>query len=202
MHKYFKKSLQSLVAFPVLAANLVSPFSGGLAGSPTAAVISPDSNRPLSSMVTVNQQSDDLVEKAQKIDAYFAKNNFPLAGQGQELASAAEKNDLPWSLVASIAVVESTAGRDACPNDKNNVFGWNSCHGTKFDSMDDAINTVAETISGNRDATSKYYEGKTLSDILETYNGRANPHYVKNVMWVMNQIEQQPIATNASDSKA
>ncbi len=201
MHKKFKNSLQSLVAFPVMATTLLGSFSGAQIGTPTAAVISPDSNRPLSSLVTVNQQTD-LDEKAQKIDAFFAERNLPMAGQGKKLVSAAEKNDLPWTLIASMAVIESTAGVHACPNDSNNVFGWNSCHGTKFDSMDDAINTVAESISGNRDATSKYYEGKKLKDILETYNGRANPHYVKNILWVMDQIEQQPIATTVSDTNS
>ena len=203
MHKYFSKSLQSLVAFPVLAANLaLSPISGASIGSPTAAVISPDSNRPLSSLVTVNQQSADQDEKAQKIDAYFAQRNLPMAGEGQKLVSAAEKNDLPWPLIASMAVIESTAGKNACPEDSNNVFGWDSCHGEKFDSMDDAIDTVAESISAHRETTAKYYKGKDLSDILETYNGRANSHYVANTMWVMNQIEQQPIATISSDTKA
>ncbi len=197
MHKHFKNSLQSLVAFPVMATTLISPFSGANIGSPTAAVISPDSNRPLSSMVTVNQQSDDLAGKAKKIDTFFAKNNSPLAGQGKKLVTAAEKNDLP-----SMAQVESSGGIHACPNDKDNVFGWGSCHGERFDSYDDAINTVAESISGNRSATAKYYEGKKLSDVLETYNGRANPLYVKKIMWVMNQIEQQPIATTATDINA
>lgn len=201
MHKKFKKSLQSIVAFPVMATALVSPFSGTTLGSPSAAVISPETNRPLSSSIADNQQSD-LDQKAQKIDAYFKEHDFPLTGQGYKLASAAEQNDLPWSLVAAISVVESTAGRNACPNDSNNVFGWNSCHGPKFDSMDDAIDTVAKTISAHSDTTAKYYEGKNLTDILETYNGRANPHYVKNIMWVMNQIEQQPIATNPSDTNA
>jgi len=201
MHKYFKNSLQSLVAFPVIATALVSPFSGATLGSPTAAVISPDSNRPLTSEVTVNQQSDDLDAKAQKIDAYFAEHNFPLAGHGKELAAAAEKNDLPWPLIASMSVIESTAGVHACP-EKYNVFGWNSCHGDDFTSYDDAINTVAETISANRPETAAYYEGKTLPEILEEYNGRANPDYVKNTMWVMNQIEQQPIATTSSGTNA
>ena len=203
MHKYFSKSLQSLVAFPVLAANLaLSPFSGALVGSPTAAVISPDSNRPLSSLVAVNQQSSDQDEKAQKIDEFFADRNLPMAGQGQKLVTAAEKNDLPWPLIAAIADIESTAGKNACPKDSNNVFGWNSCRGEKFDSMDDAINTVAESISAHRDTTAKYYEGKNLKAILETYNGRANKDYVDNIMFVMNQIEQQPIATISSDTKA
>ena len=202
MHKKFKNSLQSLVAFPVLASSLVlSPFSGASTGSPTAAVISPDTNRPLSSLVTVNQQSDEE-QKAKKIDAFFAERNLPMAGQGANLVAAAEKNDLPWTLIASIAVIESTGGREACPNDKFNVFGWGSCHADKFDSYNDAINTVAETISANRENTAKYYEGKSLTDILETYNGRANPSYVKNIKWVMDQIEQQPIATNTSDTNA
>jgi len=41
-----------------------------------------------------------------------------------------------------------------------------------------------------------------LKDILETYNGRANPEYYHKVLWVMDQIEQQPIATNPSDTNA
>ena len=203
MHKHFSKSLQSLVAFPVLAANLaLNPFSGVSIGSPTAAVISPDSNRPLSSLIAVNQQSSDQDEKANKIDAYFAQRNLPMVGQGKKLVSAAEKNDLPWPLIASIAVIESTAGKFACPKDSNNVFGWNSCHGEKFDSMDEAIDTVAESISAHRTTTAKYYEGKSLKNILETYNGRANSLYVSNVMFVMNQIEQQPIATISSGTTA
>ncbi|MEI6316274.1 MAG: glucosaminidase domain-containing protein [bacterium] len=200
MHKYFKNSLQALVAFPVIATTLVSPFSGTTLGSPTAAVISPDTNRPLSSMVTVNQQSADLDVKAQKIDAFFAQRKLPMVGQGKKLAAAAEKNDLPWTLIASMAVIESTAGVHACPDNKYNVFGWGSCHGEKFDSYDDAIDTVAKAVAGNSDQTKRYYEGKNLPDILETYNGSANPDYVKNTMWVMNQIEQQPIATNLSGS--
>ena len=201
MHKKFKNSLQSLVAFPVMATTLISPFSGAQLGTPTAAVISPDSNRPLSSLVTVNQQTD-IDQKAQKIDAFFAQRNLPMAGTGKQLVAAAERNDLPWTLIASIATIESTAGRNACPNDSNNVFGWNSCHGPKFDSMDDAIDTVAESISAHRETTAKYYKGKTLKDILETYNGRANPEYYHKVLWVMDQIEQQPIATNPSDTNA
>ena len=201
MHKKFKNSLQSLVAFPVMATALVSPFSGANIGSPTAAVISPDTNRPLSSLVTVNQQ-DDMDQKAKKIDAFFASRNLPMAGQGKALVAAAEKNDLPWALIASMAVIESTAGVHACPDDSNNVFGWNSCNGPKFASMDDAINTVAETVSAHRDPTKKFYEGKKLSDILETYNGRANPMYVQNINWVMDQIEQQPIASTQTNPSA
>ena len=184
-----------------MATALVSPFSGANIGSPTAAVISPDTNRPLSSLVTVNQQ-DDMDQKAKKIDAFFASRNLPMAGQGKALVAAAEKNDLPWALIASMAVIESTAGVHACPGDSINVFGWNSCHGAKFDSMDDAINTVAETVSAHRDPTKKYYEGKKLTDILETYNGRANPAYVQNIKWVMDQIEQQPIASTQTNPSA
>ena len=201
MHKYFKNSLQALVAFPVIATTLVSPFSGTTLGAPTAAVISPETNRPLTSMVTVNQH-DDLDAKAQKIDAFFAQRKLPMAGQGKKLAAAAEKNDLPWPLIASMAVIESTAGVHACPDNKYNVFGWGSCHGEKFDSYDDAIDTVAAAVAGKSSTTKRYYEGKTLPDILETYNGSANPDYVENTMWVMNQIEQQPIATNASNSNS
>src|SRR4051812_37303324 len=187
MHKNVRKFLHSFVAFPVMAASLVTSPLLATTGLPNAAVISPDSNRPLASVVAANQQSD-LDIKAQKVDAYFAKYDLPLEGKGDKLVAAAKENDLPPYLVAALAVVESTGGKFACKNDRDNAFGYGSCKGVKFDSVDEAIDTVARTIAGNSPKTARYYDGKDIRARLETYNGRANPKYVQNVMWVMDQF--------------
>ena len=195
MHKPFSKTLQSFVAFPVLAASLVmSPLMGVASGSPTAAAITPDTNRNLSSETAPNPESD-LDVKAEKIDAYFAQYDLPLAGKGAKLAAAAEANDLPWPLIAAMAMQESTGGKFACDNGTN-PFGWNSCKNVKFTSVDDAIDTVASAIGGNDPSTSRFYDGKTIPERLKVYNGRAVADYSESVEGIMNKIEAMPVTSS------
>ena len=196
MQKKFSTILQSFAVFPILTANLVlAPFAGVGTGLPTVAAITPDQNGNLTSEVADNKQHD-LEVKAAKVDAYFAKYNLPYAGYGLKLVTAADENNLPLYTVAALAFVESTAGKHACPNDKENGFGWMSCRGSNFKSVDEAINTVAEAIGGNNDNTRHYYDGKTDEEKWKTYNGRANPKYVANMKWVMDQFDKQEIPTS------
>ena len=109
------------------------------------------------------------------------------------LVQAAVDNDLSPYTLAALATVESTAGKFACPNDPNNVFGWNSCHGPKFDSMQDAIDTVAATIAGNNPKTAAYYAGKDSETRLEVYNGYANDEYVANVKWAIKKMDSMQV---------
>ena len=202
MHKHFVKSLQSFVAFPVLAASLVmSPLAGINAGSPTAAAITPDTNRNLTSETAVNQQSEldakaqsDLDIKAEKIDAYFAQYNLPLAGEGHELASAAESNDLPWPLIAAVAMRESTGGLHACGY---NAFGYGSCKSVTFSSYDQAIDAVAATLGANNPSTARFYADKTIPDRLTVYNGNAVAGYSDSIQRIMNKIEAMPTAQSS-----
>lgn len=196
MQKKFSTILQSFAVFPILTANLVlAPFTGAGTGLPTVAAIFPDQNGTLTSEVADNKQPDAAVEadlelKAAKIDAYFAKYNLPYAGKGMKLVTAAYENDIPLYTLAALSFVESTAGKNACGN---NGFGWKSCKGSDFKSVDEAIDTVAAAIGGNNDNTRHYYEGKSQEQVWETYNGRANPSYVKNMKWVMDQFDKQDV---------
>ena len=205
MHKHFNKFLQSVVVLPVLATSFVlNPVAGIAAKLPTAAAISSDQNRPLSAVLAANQQqiaADEVNADAAKVDAFYAEYNLPMEGDGQMLVQAAVNNGLPPYTIAALALVESTAGKFACKNDPYNAFGWNSCHGPKFKSMQDAIDTVASTISGNTPATAGYYAGKDFDQSLEEYNGFANKDYVSNVNWAMNKMDSmqvQPAVTVAS----
>ncbi len=177
-----------------MVANLIiSPVLGGI-GSPTAAAISPETNRPLSSVVASNKKADDAV-KAKKIDAYFAKYDLPLSGYGEELVSTAEKYDLPWALIAAVAMQESTGGKFACRADRENMWGYGSCKGVNFTSVEQGIDLVAKTISAQSPGSKRYYEGKSLEERLRVYNGRAVANYAESVHWIMEQIDEMPAST-------
>lgn len=125
-------------------------------------------------------------EKAAKIDAYYAKYDMPLKGTGMKMVLAAEKHGLDWRLVPAIAVRESSGGKNDC---KNNPFGWGSCK-IGFESYDHAIEVVALNLGGDNPKTARYYEGKTVRGILQTYNPPSVvPTYADEVIAIMNKIE-------------
>ncbi len=188
MQKNLSKIMQSFVVFPILTASFaLNPASGTTAGFPTAAAIFPDQNRTLSSEVAVNQQ--ELAEKAAKVDAFFAQYDRPAEGYGLALVKAAQKYKLPDFAIAAVLQVESSGFAHACPNDKANGFGYGSCDNVHFDSVDEAIETVAKTLAAQSPVTAHFYEGKDFETRLNVYNGYANPKYVTNIKWVMNKIE-------------
>jgi len=202
MHKKFNKFLQSVVVLPVLATSFAMNPAAGIAKLPTVAAISSDQNRPLSSVLAANQQQAIDVQAA-KVDAFFAMYDLPMEGKGRALVEAAIDNGLSPYEIAVVAVVESTGGKFACEADKYNAFGWNSCHGAKFDSYDDAIQTVAKTISGNNPNTARYYvksngERKDFNTRFQVYNGYANDQYLANIKWAMNKIDSMPVKPTVS----
>ena|SRR3989338_1841116 len=135
-----------------------------------------------------NKKIAVLIEHADKIDAYFAEHSLPLAGYGLKMVIEAQKNNLDWRLLPSVAMRESTAGKNACRNNFYNVFGWNSCK-TNFSSYEEAIETVARNLGGNNPKTAGYYKDTlALREILENYNGGAVYSYPEQVMAIMRII--------------
>lgn len=134
-------------------------------------------------------------DRAKNIDDYFAKNNLPLAGYGQVFVDVADKYNLDYRLLPAIAMRESTGGKNPCPNDKDNVFGWHSCK-TTFDSYESAIDKVGAHLSGNIKSTSTYYGGKSTWKKLRTYNSVIQP-YPDQVIAIMNKIEKTPVQEQA-----
>jgi hypothetical protein len=205
MQKRYHKFLQAAVIFPSLITQLAfAPVSGTNVSSPSAVAISSDQTRTLSSDSADNKQqtvADEALDlEAAKIDTYLANRGAPLAGYGHVFAKAAINNGLPYATIVAVDIIESGGGIEPCKNDIENSLGYNSCHGTKFKSVDDAINTVAVTLAGKSPDTRTFYEGKTLAQKLRAYNGPPNPQYVTLVLSVMNQINQtdvsgQPVAS-------
>ncbi len=186
MSTTIKQVFRSFIIVPFLATSLsISSF-----------------NAVIDQVVTREAENDaakqaqvERVEKAGKINAYFAQNNMPLARFGMKMVLEAEKNDLDWRMIPAIAVRESSGGIHACKskNAQFNPFGWNSCK-SGFKSYDDAIERLAQHLGGNHPRTSHYYNGKENRAILQTYNPPSIvATYADEVLRIMAKIEATEI---------
>lgn len=82
--------------------------------------------------------------RKQKLEAFLASYNSPLAGFAQELIDTADKYGLDWRLIPAITGVESTFGRQI-PYNSYNAYGWaNGAY--KFTSWEQSIGIVAKTL--------------------------------------------------------
>jgi hypothetical protein len=178
------KVLQSFVLIPMIA--IASPLTNQAdLEKPTADIVSISSE---SSVITT--QEDESREKAEAIDNYFASKGAPLSGYGINFVKEAEKNGLDWRLLPAIAMRESTGGKFACKsvNAPNNSFGWYSCK-KGFDSVEESIEYISKTISGNNEKATSYNKDMTTEQILKTYNPDSIvPGYSKQVMKIMDSI--------------
>lgn len=181
---------QSLVFLPVMTMSI--SVSGIHNVEILQNVLVPKLNIETSGLVALNQAVDPKVEilksKAQAIDAYFAERDMPLEGAGKKMVEEAEKNDLDWRLLPAIAVRESTGGKFDCKKVENNPFGWGSCK-ISFNSIENAIETVALNLGGNNPKTSHHYDNKSTKQILRAYNPPSIvPRYAEQVMSIMKDI--------------
>ena len=167
-----------------------------MTGAPSATMLALSDSKPVSALVemvspddtepVITPEEQARLDKAAKIDAYFGKYDLPLEGYGMKFVLEAEKNNLDWRLLPSIAMAESTGGKFGC---HNNPFGWGSCK-IKFESYDKAIEVVAWNLGGNNPNTARHYAGKTTSQIIDKYN----PPYIvatynSKIHMIMGRIE-------------
>lgn len=80
---------------------------------------------------------------------YLRYHNSPMAGNAADFIEAADRYDLPWTLLPAIAGKESGFGK-AIPRNSYNPFGWavytGQQQGVKFNSWREAIFRVARGI--------------------------------------------------------
>ncbi|MDC0449102.1 hypothetical protein OAL67_00665 [bacterium] len=109
------------------------------------------SSKPLTLETSqLNIHSKDA--RAQKINEVFRQYNCPMEGLGEKFVSEADKNNIPWWLVASIAFQESSCGKQM-PNIEGattyNSWGW-GVYGENvhaFDNWARGIETVSRYMS-------------------------------------------------------
>lgn len=122
--------------------------------------------------------------RANRLNAFFADRNMPLAGYGDELVSAADTYKLDWRLVAAIGIRESSGGKHLL---NNNPFGWGSAK-IPFKNFSEAIVEVTKNLAGADEDTAKYYKDRTLEKKLWFYNGSVLPEYTGEVIAIMNRF--------------
>lgn len=167
-----KKSLTILISILVLF---------GVHGTAMAQEIPSAPSASLSSSI-VSTVPDD---RAKVLKKYLEDQGSPLAPYAADFVTSADKYNLDWRLVASIAGLESTFGKHI-PANSYNGWGW-GVYGTnvkRFDSWDDGIETISKGLREN------YLKDNPESDpyvIGPTY--AASPTWAVRVTFFMNQME-------------
>lgn len=123
-----------------------------------------------------NGQSPDW--RLTRLKQYFRSHRSPLEKVSEQFVTAADRYNLDWRLLPSLAVIESAAGKRYR---RNNIFGWKSGR-ARFRSLDHAIDYVASRLAG-----SPLYRGKSASDLLRKYNP-ARPIYATKVLRIMDSL--------------
>lgn len=145
---------------------------------------------PKESVAVPAMESPKVDVRAETIDSYFSKKKMPLAGYGKEFVAEADRNGIDWRLLPAIAIRESSGGLHQCGH---NPFGWASCKGITFGSIEEAINTVARHLGGNATSTRRYYSGDTRSK-LNAYNPPSIvAEYTPQVVAIMQAISPEVV---------
>jgi len=187
-----KKLIRFVESFIILPSLIMSGTPAGSMGAISQAVMGIVNTPSIVSLQKQNIEAQKI--KADAIDGYFELHEMPLAGTGMKMVIEAEKNGLDWRLLPAIAVRESTGGKNDCDRVKNNPFGWGSCK-IGFDSIEEAITTVAKNLGGNNPSTAYHYDNKTTIQILHAYNPPSIvPRYAEQVIFIMNMIGAGDIA--------
>lgn len=129
---------------------------------------------------TYNIYSKD--SRAQRINEVFKAYNCPLEGMGESFVFEADRNNIPWWLVASVSFQESSCGKNT-PKvggaESYNAWGW-AVYGDitwSFDNWARGIETVSRYF-GNR----FYSQGVTdLCEIMKTYTPPSDGSWCKGV---------------------
>jgi hypothetical protein len=115
--------------------------------------------------------------RADTLKTFFEKQDCPAQHYIEEFLDAADRYELDWRLLPSLAYIESTGGKAAR---NNNLFGWDSGR-AQFSSPTAGIHEV-----GYRLTHSSLYKDKDLDGLLATYNPDAE--YAGKVKAIMQQI--------------
>ncbi len=134
----------------------------------------------------VEKQPDQRVKI---LEGFLQEFDSPLAENAQDFIRTADQYNLDWKLVASIAGLESTFGKQI-PYNSYNAWGW-GVYGNnviRFTSWTQGIETISK---GLRE---RYLKEKIESDpyfIGPTY--AASPTWAQRVSYFMNKMEEYRI---------
>jgi hypothetical protein len=154
-------------------------YSFSLAFTTQALSFSLDDSRaifnPILALVEFNREveADEVVTavdpRIKQIEDYYGRYDLPLGEYAEAFVTSADKYGIDYRLVAAIGFIESTGGKFACQTATYSAFGWGSCN-INFDSYEQSIDVISMNLGGHNPNTAQYYEGKTIREILWSYN--------------------------------
>lgn len=116
-----------------------------------------------------------------KLAVFFAHHNCPDKKYVKAYIQAADKYQIPYNLLPAISFQESTCGKHLL---YNNEWGWGSGQGLiHFASIEEGIDRISQGLASNSP-----YRGKSIRDKLKAYGPSTNPDYYKEVLTIMQQI--------------
>lgn len=128
--------------------------------------------------------------RAQKINEVYKMYKCPLEGLGDVMVYEADKNDIPWWLVAAVSFQESSCGKRTpkiSGSETYNAWGWGVYGGMVF-SFDNWVRGI--------ETTSKYFSEKFYSkgitntcEIMKTYTPPSNGSWCEGVNHFANLIQ-------------
>lgn len=138
---------------------------------------------------TSTVQGDDA--RAERIDKIFEKYNCPIQGHGQKFVEAADKNNIPYWLVAAVAFQESSCGKQT-PKvegaETYNLYGWGVWgeHVKQFDDLDHGIEVVSKYMYDMF-----YSKGVTEPcEIMKTYTPPSKGSWCAGVKFFRDEIRE------------
>lgn len=143
-------------------------------------------------IATLNQEfaTDNRVKI---LKTYLERYNSPLSEMAPVFVAEADKNNIDWRLVASIAGLESTFGKHI-PYQSYNAWGWgiygDNTH--SFESWEDGIATISKGLRTNY--MDKWGAGDDIYKIGKIY--AASPTWAQRVEFFMNQIDSHAAASS------
>ncbi|MBI3385485.1 glucosaminidase domain-containing protein [Candidatus Gottesmanbacteria bacterium] len=126
--------------------------------------------------------------RAQRLEAYLASHDSPLTQDADFFVSEADRLNIDWKLVAAIAGVESTFGKQI-PTGSYNAWGWGvftgALDGVHFTGWRDGITQVSEGLKTN------YFDkgAKTIYDVGWIYAANGNS-WGNHVQFFLDQIDK------------
>ncbi len=127
--------------------------------------------------------------KAARLNEVFEKYNCPITGYGEAFVREAEKNNIPYWLVASIAFQESSCGKNVPTlngQTSNNFYGWGVWGNNvrTFETVEEGIAVVSKYMS-----ETFYSKGVTdLCEIMKTYTPPSNGSWCRGVQHFGDEI--------------
>lgn len=127
--------------------------------------------------------------RSQRINEIFKQYNCPLEGLGEVFVMEADKNNIPWWVVAAISFQESSCGKltpEVLGVESYNAWGW-AVYGENvqmFNNWVRGIETVSEYLG------EKFYsQGITdLCEIMRTYTPPSKGSWCKGVQFYGDEI--------------